>query len=239
VQPPLLVPPPFPVPAGGPVLSGVSTTRTTRNATLTLTGSNFSTNASSNLVVFTTLTGTVEVSASTSTSTSLTVVVPSAATSGLMFVKLNGISTGGFVLEILSSATSIDQNVVRVFDGQRSVADIYVPPPAGPALNATQVGTANFGSANFTFSSSADLPRGQTRELAVAGTGMTQTNGTSISFSGEGLTVSNVRYQDNGATTMIIVTIGVDATAEVGPRNIGVRNSNLDQTVVTGGVFVR
>jgi hypothetical protein len=43
----------------------------------------------------------------------------------------------------------------------------------------------------------------------------------------------------NGATTMIIVTIAVDANAEVGPRNLGIKNSNLDQTILAGGVFIR
>jgi hypothetical protein len=38
---------------------------------------------------------------------------------------------------------------------------------------------------------------------------------------------------------MIIVTIAVDANAEVGPRNIGIKNSNLDQTIFAGGVFIR
>jgi hypothetical protein len=68
---------------------------------------------------------------------------------------------------------------------------------------------------------------------------MTQANGSAISFSGEGLTISNVRYQTNGATTMIIVTIAVDANAEVGPRNIGIKNSNLDESILAGGVFIR
>ena len=68
---------------------------------------------------------------------------------------------------------------------------------------------------------------------------MTQANGSGISFSGEGLTITNVRYQTNGAATLIIVTIAVDANAEVGPRNIGIKNSNLDQTMLAGGIFIR
>jgi hypothetical protein len=222
------------------VLSTISTTRTTRNTTVTLTGSNFSTIASNNLVEFKTTTGTVHVPASTATATSLTVAVPSTAISGPVSVKVNGQPTAGFVLEITASATSIDQNTVRVSDGQTSSGiDIYVPPPMGPALNATQVGVVDVGATNFTFTNSSDLPRGQTKDLAISGIGMTQANGSAISFSGEGLTTSNVRYQANGATTMIIVTIAVDANAEVGPRNIGIKNSNLDQTILAGGVFIR
>jgi hypothetical protein len=222
------------------VLNSISTARTTRNTTLTLTGSNFSTIASNNLVQFKTATGTMDVPASTATATSLTVVVPSAAISGPVSVKVNGQPTLGFVLEITASATSIDRNTVRVSEGQTSSGmDIYVPRPAGPALNATQAGAAEVGAADFAFTSSADLPRGQTKDLAVSGIGMTEANGSAISFSGEGLTISNVRYQTNGATTMIIVTIAVDANAEVGPRNIGIKNSNLDQTMLSGGVFIR
>ena len=112
-------------------------------------------------------------------------------------------------------------------------------PPGGTGLNATQVSAVDVGATNFAFTSSADLPRGQTRDLAVSGTGMTQANGSGISFSGEGLTISNVRYQTSGAATLIIVTIAVDASAEVGPRNIGIKNSNLDQTILSGGVFIR
>jgi hypothetical protein len=234
-------PPGISVPPGGPVLSALSTARTTRNTTVTLTGSNFSTNASDNLVVFKTVSGTVDVAASTATATSITVVVPSSAVSGPVSVKVNGQPTAaGLVLEITGSATALDQNNVRVSDGQPSSnIDFYVPPPASPLLNATQAGAVNVGSSNFTFTNSADLPRGQTKELAISGTGMTQANGSGISFSGEGLTISNVRYQTNGAATLIIVTITVDANAEVGPRNIGIKNSNLDQTILAGGVFIR
>jgi hypothetical protein len=228
------------IPPGLAVLSTISTARTTRNTTLTLTGSNFSTIASNNVVVFMTAIGTVDVPASAATATSLTVVVPSTAISGPVSVKVNGQPTVGFVLEILSSATSLDQNTVRVSDGQTSSGmDIYVPLPAGPALNATQAGVADAGAASFTFTNSADLLRGQTKDLAISGIGMTQANGSAISFSGEGLTISNVRYQTNGATTMIIVTIAVDANAEVGPRNIGIKNSNLDESILAGGVFIR
>ena len=234
-------PPGVTVGPGGPVLSTISLARTTRNTILALTGSNFSTIASDNLVVFKTATGTVDVSASTATATSLTVVVPITAISGPVSVRVNGqLTAAGLVLEITASATALDQNTVRVSDGQTSSGmDIYVPPPAGPALNATQAGAVNAGSSNFTFTNSADLPRGQTKELAISGIGMTQANGSGISFSGEGLTISNVRYQANGATTMIIVTIAVDANAEVGPRNIGIKNSNLDETILAGGVFIR
>jgi len=222
------------------VLSAISVSRTTRNTTVTLTGSNFSTIASNNLVEFKTATGTVDVPASTATATSLTVMVPSTAISGPVSVKVNGQPTAGFVLEITASATALDQNTVRVSDGQTSSGiDIYVPPPAPPALNATQVGIVAVGAANFTFMHSADLFRGQTKDLAISGIGMTQANGSGISFSGEGLTISNVRYQTSGATTMIIVTIAVDANAEVGPRNIGIKNSNLDESILAGGVFIR
>src|SRR6185295_11822591 len=99
-----------------------------------------------------------------------------------------------------------DRNNFRVSDGQTSSGvDIYVPPPAGPPLNATQAAAVDLGQSNFTFTNSADLLRGQTKDVAVSGIGMTQANGSGISFSGEGLTVSNVRYVTRGAATLIIV----------------------------------
>jgi hypothetical protein len=232
-------------PPGGPagstiVLSTLSTARTTRLTTLTLTGSNFSTTASNNLIEFKTATGTVDVPASSATATSLTVVVPSAAISGPVSVKVNGQRSLGLVLEIISSATSIDQNTVRVSDGQTSSGmDIYVPPPAGPAANATRVSVVDVGTTGFTFVPSVDLFRGQTKDLAVSGVGLTQANESRISFSGEGLTISNVRYQTNSSATLIIVTIAVSPNAEVGPRNIGIINSHLDVTVLAGGLFIR
>jgi hypothetical protein len=153
---------------------------------------------------------------------------------------VNGQPTTLFVLEVLSSLTSIDQNRFQVSDGQTSLGvDIYVPVARGEVLNANRVGVANVGVTTFTFVASADLFRGSTKDLAVSGLGIAQGNESSISFSGEGLTASNVRYQGSGATSMIIVTITVDANAEVGPRNIGIKNANLDQTIVSGGVFVR
>ena len=222
------------------VLSSVSTVQTTRGTTLTLTGTNFSPTASNNMVEFMTTAGAVSVAASSATATSITVVVPSAAISGPVGVKVNGQPTTAYVVEILSSPTSIDQNVIQVSNGQTTLGlDIYVPTGAGAVLNATQVGVGDVGATSFTFTSSADLARGQTKDLAVAGVGIAQGNGSSISFSGEGLTVSNVRYQTSGGTPMIVVTIAVDANAEVGPRNIGIKNANLDQTNVSGGVFVR
>jgi hypothetical protein len=214
--------------------------RTTRGTTVTLTGSNFSPVAGNNIVTFVTATGTVDVAASTATATSLTVVVPSTAISGPVVVRVNGQSTALFVVEVTASPTSIDQNVVRLSAGQAATGiDIYVPRSTGAALNAFGVGAGDIGEISFSFAGSADLPRGQTRDLAVTGVGMSELNGSSISFSGEGLTATNVRFQSNSVTSTIIVTIAVDANAEIGPRNIGIKNSNLDQTIVSGGVFVR
>ena len=222
------------------VLSPGSTAQTTRGSILTLNGSNFSLIAGNNIVEFTTTTGTVDVPASTATATSLTVVVPSGAISGPVRVRVNGQPTASFILEVLGSPTSIDQNRFLVSDGQALMGvDIYVPVSRGEVLNATRVCVTGVGATTFIFAGSADLVRGQTVDLTVSGVGMSQANGSSISFSGEGLTASNVRFQTSGGTSMMIVTITVDPSAEVGPRNIGIRNTNLDQTMVSGGVFVR
>jgi hypothetical protein len=226
-----------------PVLSVLTpgpSTQSTRGSILTLTGTNFSLIASNNIVEFTTTTGTVDVPASTSTATSLTVVVPSEAISGPVRVKVNGQPTALSILEVTASPTSLDQNRFHVSDGQTlSGMDVYVPMSRGEVLNATRVGVASTGAATFTFAGSAHLDRGQTVDLTVAGVGISEANGSRISFSGEGLTASNVRFESSGGTSMIIVTIAVDANAEVGPRNIGIQNSNLDQTMVSGGVLVR
>ncbi len=163
-------------------------------------------------------------------------VVPTAAISGPVSVLVNGQPTAGLVLLIVGSTGGLDQNTVGVSDGKTtSGIDIYVPAPAGPPLNATQISAVNVGATNFTFMDSVNLARGQTYDVVLSGVGMTQANGTQISFSGEGLTTSNVRFQANGATTLIIVTIAVDANAETGPRNIGIKNSNLDETILSGG----
>jgi hypothetical protein len=215
--------------------------RTTRGTTVTLAGSGFSTVAGNNIVTFMTATGTVDVSASTATSTSLTVVVPSTAISGPVVVRVNGQSTAVFVAEITASPTSLDQNIVRLSEGQAATGiDMYMPRSAGTVLNASQVGVGNVGQTTFVLtSSSGDFPRGQSRDLVVSGVGFSEFNQSSISFSGEGLTASNVRFQTSGGTSRMIITITVDANAEVGPRNIGIKNPNLDQTIVSGGVFVR
>jgi hypothetical protein len=157
-----------------------------------------------------------------------------------VLVKVNGQPTVGIVLLITGSATSLDQNEVTVANGQvTSGIDIYVPTPAGVPLSANQVSAVSVGATNFTFTSSAILARGQTYDLAVSGVGMTQLNGSGISFSGEGLTTSNVRYQTIGTSTVMIVTIAVDANALVGPRNIGIKNSNLDETILAGGIVIQ
>jgi hypothetical protein len=218
----------------------VSSGQTTRGTILTLTGTNFSPIAGNNIVEFTTTTGTADVPASTATATSLTVVVPNTAISGPVRVRVNGQPTTLFVLEVLSSPTSIDQNRFSVSDGQISLGmDIYVPVARGEVLNANRVGVVTVGLTSFTFAGTADLFRGQTKDLMVSGVGISQASQSSISFSGEGLTASNVRFETSGATTTMIVTITVAADAEVGPRNIGIKNANLDQTIVSGGVFVR
>jgi hypothetical protein len=114
-----------------------------------------------------------------------------------------------------------------------------VPPPAA-ALNATQVGAFNVGQGTFSIGqSSADLPRGQQRELAVAGTGISQANGTTLTISGAGTTIGSASYQGSGSASIIIVRVTVDSGAAPGPRNVILRNSNSDISVITGGVFIR
>jgi hypothetical protein len=107
-------------------------------------------------------------------------------------------------------------------------------------LNAVLIGVFNVGQSTFQISqSSGELFRGQQRELAVAGTGVSQANGTTLSISGSGTTISNVSFQMSGTTSLMIVTVTVDGAATPGPRNVVLRNTNSDMTVLTGGVFIR
>jgi hypothetical protein len=105
-------------------------------------------------------------------------------------------------------------------------------------LNLTAIGVGNPGTSITFGSSSIEVFRGTTKQLLLSGTGFNA--GTVVSVSGSpggvtGVTLSNTAFQ-NG---VIFVTIQVDAAAVTGSRNIMVTNTNLDTSVMSGGMFIR
>ena len=232
-----------PTPAQPLTISSVSPTSVARGSTLTIAGTGFSTSASS--VIFTTASGTVSVTA-TGTSTSLTVTVPPTAISGPVQVQSGGQTTNSTttIIDVLASSNSLVQSTIAVSAGQTvSGTDIYVPTTtASTALNATLVGVADVGATQVFFgTSSVEVLHGATKLLIVAGTGITAANGSTVSISGSGITISGQpTFAALGdGTPYVLVTINIAAGATLGPRNVVVTNSNLQTSVVTGGLFIR
>ena len=224
-----------PAPAGTITLDSISPTTISRGGTLTLNGSGFDSTTTNNSVVFQTATGTTSVTPDTATSTMLTATVPSSAISGPVLVQVGSASSSSQVLAVTASSTALIQSGVTVTGGQTTTGvDIYVPTPAG-SLNFTQIGSFEIGGSGFSFaSSSVELSRGQSKEVVVVGTGISSANGSVVTVSGSGITISNPRFQDN----LVIVQIDVNANAALGPRSVIVTNSNLDTSVLSGGIIV-
>jgi hypothetical protein len=225
-----------PSPSESLTLRSVSPVRVIRGTTITLTGNGFSPTASDNTVAFTAATGTVEVAPGTATVTVLTVVVPGTAITGPVLVRSRAQNSSSVVLEVTATATAMIQSPVTVSGGQTTGnVDIYVP-ASGGRLNAILIAVADVGASSILLTpSSRDLSRGQTKLLVVLGYGVSQAAGSTITISGSGVTVSDVRPFENG----IQVKVTADANAAVGPRTIFVTNSNLDTSAVTGGLYIR
>lgn len=224
--------------SGSLTLDSLSPTRVSRGQTLTVNGSGFDSNAASNTVVFNAAMGTVSVSPDTATPTELRVVVPDTAISGPVVVQVTGASTSSVILEVtesFGSSTELVQTTSSVVGGQTTTGvDIYVPVPAG-SLNFTSIGVGNrFESISFA-SSSAQVSQGETTDLVVAGTGISEANGSNVTVSGTGITLSNVSYSGN----VIFIQIDVAANASLGPRTVTVTNSNLDTSVLSGGIIIK
>ena len=217
-------------------LTSISPTRAAVGSTLTLNGSGFNSTPSSNTVLFTGASGNVFVPASTATPTTLTVTIPSTAITGPVVVQTGGQISAPQILEVLATQTSLlPPSTVTVNTSSTTAGvDIYVPPAAG-VLNATRIGIGDSGSSILISSSSVEILRGQTKVLVLGGTGLNQAAGTTISISGSEISVSPVQFQDPYA----FVAIGVSSTAAPGPRNVIVTNSNLDVSVLSGGLFIR
>ncbi len=224
-----------PAPVGTITLDSVSPASVARGATLTLTGSGFSATASSNSIVFTTASGTTTETSATATTTMLTAVVPSTAISGQVLVQIGGTSSSSQILEITASESTLVETSVSVSAGQTtSGVDIYVPAPAG-SLNLTDIGVGDrFQSITFA-SSSAEVSQGQTTDMIVSGTGISEANGSTVTVSGTGITLSNISYSGD----VMFIQIDVAANAALGPRTVTVTNSNLDTSVLSGGIIIK
>ncbi len=217
------------------VLTSVSPSSQNRGSAITLAGSGFDSTFANNTVVFTSANGTVNATPSAGSSTSLTVTVPSAAISGPVFVQTGGQSSSSKILQVTSTGALVQSTVTVTGGATTANADIYVA-PAVAGLSVTRIGIVELAATEIAFNvSSGDLPRGTSKLMGIVGTGLGSAAGTTVSVSGGGVTVSNYVFQDN----FVLVKVTVDATAALGPRNVIVTNSNLDTSILTGGVFIR
>jgi hypothetical protein len=226
-------------------LTSVSPAKVAIGGTLTLNGTGFSTTPSDNTVIFTSAAGTTGVAASTATFTSVTVTVPASAISGPVQVRKGGETTNATntIIDVTASSSTLLQTAVNVGAGQTvSNLDIYVPVTSNGALNATEFGLADVGATFVNFAAaSVEISRGATKQLVVVGTGISAASGTTVSFSGTGITVTGpITYSFLGdGTSFLSTTITVAGNAALGARNIIVTNSNLNTSVLTGGLFIR
>jgi hypothetical protein len=236
VHPSITFTPPAPAtPLPTPAITSL-TSPVNREATLTITGTGFSATPASNAVFFTTTAGTLSVTPSAATTTSLTVTVPITALNGPVYVRTNGRFSPSVILEVYSTGSALMNNTLTVSAGQNSLADIYVSAPAGATLNitgsaltATTASTASLGTNPL------EITRGETRRLWLTGDGISSANGSTVSVTGSGITITVVQVN----TGSYIGTIVVNASATTGPRSIIVLNSNKDQALFSGGLIVR
>ncbi len=63
----------------------------------------------------------------------------------------------------------------------------------------------------------------------------TISNVSTVTVSGIGITLSNVSYSGD----VIFIQIDVAANAALGPRTVTVTNSNLDTSVLSGGIIIK
>ena len=215
-------------------LDSLSPTTIARGGILTLNGG-FDSTAANNTVVFTTSSGTTNVTADTATATTLTVTVPGTAISGSVLVQSGGASSSSQILAVTASSTELVESSVTVVAGQTTTGiDIYVPMPSG-SLNVTGIGAGDRFSGISFASGSVELTRGQVTDLIVSGTGINQVNGSTLTVSGGGLLFANISFSDN----RMFVAVSVSATAGLGPRSVIVTNSNLDTSVLSGGIIIK
>jgi hypothetical protein len=161
--------------------------------------------------------------------------VPQGVISGPVFVRVGSQSSASSIFEVLGTFSSGAGTPFTVTGGATATSiDIVVPPPVG-SLNVTVIGIGDPGTAIGFSGSSVDISRGQTKQLILGPTGLSQANGSTLSISGDGVTVGAVTFQSG----YMRVNITVSATATLGPRNVIVTNSNLDMSILSGGLFIR
>lgn len=232
-------PPPPPVPLPTPVITSITPGTALRGAAIVIAGTGFSGTAASNTVTFSTATGSVNATPTVATTTSLTVTVPATAITGPVFVTSSSRFSNSSVLVVGATATTQITNDITVNASQNTLADIYVSAPAGATpLNGTDIAlTATSVTLPITFSAaSVDITRGATMRLWVAGDAVSSS--TTVEISGSGVTVSPSGHAP--VTGAVVVHLTVAAGAATGPRNIILTNSsNLDTSIITGGLIVR
>jgi hypothetical protein len=219
-------------------LTSISPTKGSIADSVVLTGAGFSTTAANNTVLFTGAAGTVSATPTAAAATSLTAKIPAGAITGPVRVQTGSQTSGAVILQVTETPTALlPPAVVTVAAAATAAgADIYVPPPAAAGVNVTQIGISDTaGTCCSVGQSSIEIARGQTKFIAVNGTGISAANGSKLTISGTGVTISAV----NISGTALFATLAVDATAPAGIRNVTITNSNLDTSVLSGGLFIR
>ena len=218
-------------------ISSLNPARASAQSTIEVIGTGFSPLPGDNSVVFRSATGTVTTAALTATTTVLTAAVPAAAITGPVYVITNDRFSPSSILEVVSNSSTLLSNTVKVTAGQSTTADVYVPPSAAfIPLNATTLAltetTQNFA---LTTDLSVAVTTNVTKRLWIEGNGISTANGTKVTISGGGISITPFQVQEG----LIIVHITVLGSAAPGPRNIALTNSNLDVSVITGGLIVQ
>jgi hypothetical protein len=220
------------------VLTSIAPIKATAGATITLTGSGFSTTAANNTVLFTSVSGMVSGTVTAATPTSLTVDVPQGAISGPVSVRVGSVISASVIFEVLTSTSGSSGSSGTPFpvtSGTMATSmDIVVPPPAG-SLNITVIGIGDPGTAINFSGASVEISRGQTKQLVLGAAGLSEANGSTVSISGSGVTVGAVTFQSG----YMRANITVSSSAISGPRDVIVTNSDMDTSIFSGGLFIR
>jgi hypothetical protein len=194
--------------------------------------------------VFTAASGTVQAAPSAASATSLTVTLPAGAITGPVLVQSGGQSSGSQILEVTASATTLLPGTSVTVSGAATTSgvDIYVPQSAA-TLNLLQIGVGDPGTSISFGSSSVEVSRGQTKQLLIVGNGLSLSAGSTVTIAGGGVTLSGTSFQtavvNSVPRDLVFINVAVDANATLGARNIVVTNSNLDRSVLSGGLFIR
>jgi hypothetical protein len=229
-------PPAPPTPLPTPAITSFTPGTAVRSGVVVIAGTGFSATAASNTVYFTTATGAVAATPSVATATSLTVTVPATAITGPVYVMTGSRFSNSSVLVVNQTATTQITNNVTVGASQNTMADIYVSAPAGStAINGFGIGITETTAVGASLGgSSVEATTGTTRRLWITGDGVSST--TAVTISGPGVTVASSGVTFGG---YVIVHITVAPGAAAGPRNIMLTNTNLDTSVITGGLIIR